>query len=72
MRLTVATCELLAGLGVVLQFALPPNWVLALTVSPRLTVAFPRSFVPLLLIALAGLISAVAITSMFWTVTHHH
>jgi len=70
MRLTVAISELLAALGVVLQFVLPPNWVVGLTVSPRLTVGFPRSFVPLLLIACAGLISVVALTSMYWTVTH--
>jgi hypothetical protein len=66
------TCEALAILAVVLQFVLPSNVDLSVSLRADTHVGIPvRSVVPLVVIAVAGFLSTVTLVSAMFALTHH-
>jgi hypothetical protein len=62
--------ETLAIVAVAIQFVLPSEIAISLTI-PHRTIGLPLRWVaPLLLIAIAGALSLVALFNMYWRLAH--
>ena len=70
-RFLLFTCEALVILAVVLQFVLPSNVDLSVSLGADTHVGVSvRSFIPLVLIAVAGFLSTVTLVSAVSALTH--
>ena len=69
-RAVMLVAETLAVVAVAIQFLLPTETAIAVTIAHK-SLGLPiRWVVPLLLIAMAGALSLVALCAMYWRLAH--
>lgn len=69
-RFLMITSEILVGAALLAHMLLPTNLGVSLHISDR-SIGIPiRWFIPLLLITMAGALSAAALLKMGWTLAH--
>jgi hypothetical protein len=69
-RAVMLAAEILAVVAVAIQFLLPTETAIAITIAHK-SLGLPiRWVVPLLLLAVAGALSLVALLTMYWRLAH--
>jgi hypothetical protein len=69
-RALMLVAEILAVVAVAIQFLLPSETAIAITIAHKSLGLPVRWVVPLLLIAIAGALSFVALLAMYWRLAH--